>query len=137
MNASLRKETTRLRWVRLLCLAWILSAFTFVSLSWGQEPPLRTAEQVRRLSPEQAAQHLKVQLKGVVTFYDESLYSRFVQDETAGIYFREMANMPPLKVGQLIEIEGQTDAGEYAPVIVPSSVKVVGEGKVPRALPVT
>jgi PAS domain S-box-containing protein len=119
---------------------WLIAislAAAYATSASGQDNVLSTAEQVRKLTPEQAAQHIKVRLKGVVTFYDESLYSRFVQDETAGIYFREMVNMPPLKAGQLIELEGQTDAGEYAPVIVPSSVKVIGEGKFPRALPVT
>src|SRR5512135_858731 len=76
--------------------------------------PLRLADQVRRLTPEQAEQHLEVRIKGVVTFSDERLYSRFVQDETAGIYLNELTNGPALVPGQLVEIEGQTGAGEYA-----------------------
>ncbi len=98
--------------------------------------PLRTAAQVRALTVEQAEQHLEVRLKAVVTFYDEGLYSRFVQDETAGIYLQEMTNMPALRPGQLVEIEGQTGAGEYAPIVIPKSVEVVGEGTMPAAKPV-
>lgn len=98
---------------------------------------LRFAEEVRRLTPEQAERRLEVRLKGVVTFYDESLYSRFVQDETAGIYLNELTNGPALVPGRLVEIEGQTGAGEYAPIVIPRSVKVLGEGRLPAAKPVS
>ncbi len=101
------------------------------------EQVLRFAEEVRRLTPEQAEQHLEVRLKGVVTFFDQSLYSRFVQDETAGIYLNELTNGPALVPGQLVEIEGQTGAGEYAPIVIPRSVKVLGEGSLPAAKPVS
>ena len=111
--------------------------FLLVGLNSGSQAAtnqvLRSAEEVRRLSPEQAERHLEVKLKGIVTFADELLYSRFVQDETAGIYFREMTNMPPLHPGQLIEIEGETGPGEYAPVVIPASIRVLGEGSLPQA----
>ena len=94
---------------------------------------LRTAEAVRRLTPEQAEKHLQVRLKAVVTFFDAGLYSRFVQDETAGIYLQEMTNGPVLRPGQMVEIEGQTGAGEYAPIVIPRSVKVLGESPLPVA----
>ena len=44
---------------------------------------LRTAEEVRRLTADQAALGLPVRLRGVVTFFDERLFSRFLQDDTA------------------------------------------------------
>ena len=97
---------------------------------------LTTVAAVRSLSAAEAKRHYPVKLKGVVTFYDETLYSRFLQDETAGIYFLELANMPPLLAGQVVEVEGVTGQGEYAPVIVPTSVKVVGQGKIPAGTPV-
>jgi PAS domain S-box-containing protein len=98
---------------------------------------LRTADEVRQLTPEQAEQHLEVRLKAVVTFFDQRLYSRFVQDETAGIYLQEMTNGPALRPGQLVEIEGQTGAGEYAPIVIPRSVKILEEGTMPAAKPVS
>ncbi len=98
---------------------------------------LTTVAEVRSLSAVEAAKHHPVKLKGVVTFYDETLFSRFIQDSTAGIYLRELANMPALQPGQMIEVEGTTGPGEYAPVILPTSVKVVGEGAMPAAKPVT
>ena len=98
---------------------------------------LTTAAAVRRLSAAEAARHHPVKLRGVVTFYDETLYSRFVQDATGGIYLFEPTNLPPLLVGQEVEVEGVTGPGEYAPVIVPLSVKVLGQGGLPAAQPVS
>ena len=110
-------------------------------LAAGQAPPaqeLLTAAQVRSLTPQQATQALPVRLKGVVTFCEEGLNSRFVQDDTAGIYFRALnTNMPALTAGQRVEIEGVTSPGEYAPVIIPGSIKVIGEANLPDAKPVT
>ena len=91
---------------------------------------LRTADQVRGLTPEQAARKTPVHLEGVVTFFDENLYSRFVQDDTAGIYL-QATNLPPLTAGQMIEVEGVTGPGEYAPIIVATQVRILGEGKLP------
>src|SRR5262249_14405874 len=107
----------------------------------GQNPPadeLRTAAQGRSLTPQQAAQGLSVRLKGVVTFCDEGLNTRFVQDGTAGIYFSGLkTNMPALSAGQTVEIEGRTSPGAYAPIIVPDAINVTGSGNLPEANPVT
>jgi hypothetical protein len=107
----------------------------------AQNPPaeiLLTTTQVRSLNPMKAAGALPVKLNGVVTFCDEGLNSRFVQDATAGIYFLGLnSNMPALSAGQVVELEGVTSQGAYAPIIVPSSIKVVGEGSLPEAKPVS
>jgi PAS domain S-box-containing protein len=112
-----------------------VACFARADLQAASNEVLQSANQVRRLSPEQAGQHLKVHLKGVVTFDDELLFSRFVQDETAGIYLYQLTNQPPLRSGQLVEIEGLTDAGEYAPIVVPTNVTILGEGSLPAAKP--
>lgn len=101
----------------------------------GEE--LRTAAAVRGLSVEAAQQHRPVKLRGVVTFFDETLYSRFIQDDTAGIYLRESTNTPALRPGQLVEVEGVSSPGEYAPIVVPMRVRVVGEAPLPSPNVVT
>ena len=117
----------------ILALLCVLVSALSLPAQDAPDQVLRFADQVRRLTPEQAEQHREVELRAVVTFYDEGLFSRFVQDETAGIYLREMTNMPALRPGQRVEIRGRTDAGEYAPVVLPTSVKVLGEGPLPAA----
>ena len=98
---------------------------------------LRSAAAVRRLPPAEAEKHLPVRFKAVVTFHDGALYSRFVQDETAGIYLQETTNMPPFGAGQLVEVEGETGAGEYAPIVILRSIKVLGDAELPAAKPVS
>ena len=98
---------------------------------------LHTAEQIRRLTPEQAAAHYPVKLHGVLTFYDQSLYSRFLQDDTAGIYIGDNTNLPPLNSGQVVEIQGVTYPGEYAPILMPSQINAVGSAPLPPAKPVS
>lgn len=80
-----------------------------------------------------------MRLRGVVTFYDESLFSRFIQDETAGIYLQFPANIgpPQLVPGQVVEVTGTGSPGEYAPVVVVDKLTVVGEMPLPEAKPVT
>ncbi len=98
---------------------------------------LRTAEQIRQLTPEQAARHYPVKLRGEVTFYDQSHFFRFFQDGTAGIYFDDSQVNPPLAAGQLVEIEGETSPGEYAPVVTARRIQILGQGTFPTARPVT
>ncbi len=105
--------------------------------SSGNLPELRTAAQVRRLSTEQAAQHYPVRLRGVVTFYNQSLFSRFVQDDTAGIYLGDYPNPVPLPPGQFVEVVGTTSPGEYAPIVTPRTIEVLGSGELPAAKPVS
>jgi len=117
-------------------MAWLILALG-VGPGSAQEalPELRTAEQVRRLTADQAERHYPVRLRGVVTFFNQGLFSRFVQDDTAGIYLQDWADPPNLLPGQLVEVEGKTSAGEYAPVVTPEVVRVVGEGRLPDARP--
>jgi PAS domain S-box-containing protein len=94
---------------------------------------LTNAAQVRQLSEEEAARRLPVRLRGVVTFFRENLFSRFVQDATAGIYFGQSFPGSILRPGQEIEIEGATSPGEYAPIVVPNEIRVLGETPLPPA----
>src|SRR5262249_50692592 len=104
-------------------------------LSRAQNPgeELRSAAAVRSLTVEQAQQKLRIRLRGVVTFCDARLFSRFIQDETAGIYLFDSGIPLDLAAGQLVEVEGTTGPGEYAPIAVPTQVRVVGQTPLPPA----
>ncbi len=98
---------------------------------------LRTASAVRGLTVEQARQQRRVRLRGVVTFFDTTLYSRFIQDDTAGIYLFDSGLPLSFTPGQVVEVEGTTSPGEYAPIVVPDLVRPVGEAPLPKPKPVT
>lgn len=93
---------------------------------------LHTAAEVRRLTPEQAAMHYPVRLKGVITAFDQSKFARVIQDETAGIYIGDPGNLPQLTPGDVVEIEGTTLPGEYAPILQPTQVRSLGVAKLPK-----
>jgi signal transduction histidine kinase len=99
----------------------------------GAEEELRTAAAVRELSVEQAQAGVRIKLRGVVTFFNENLYSRFIQDETAGIYLQYSTNTPTplLEAGQLVEVDGVSSPGEYAPIIMPSRINILGKSDLP------
>src|ERR1700690_110701 len=69
------------------------SMLVVLSSTWAADntlPELRTAEQIRRMSAEQAERHYPVRLRGVITDFDHRIFTqvyRFIQDDTAGIYF--------------------------------------------------
>ena len=103
---------------------------------------LRTADQVRRLSTAQADLRYPVRLRGVVTFFDDHIPTksfRFIQDDTAGIYIYVdgSTNNPPLRTGQLVEVEGETGAGSFAPVVTSHRIRILGETNLPPAKPVS
>jgi PAS domain S-box-containing protein len=128
---------------------WIAANLVFASLFFlpvwrlqGKDVSsgeLQTAEQVRQLTSQQTASHYPVRLRGVVTFFDPNQYFQFVQDETAGIYFSldNLSDSPPLAAGQLVELEGEANPGEYAPVVAPRRIQILGTGTFPAAKPVT
>ncbi len=129
---------------RIVVLVFLVTAMGWLR-SFADNPPLgelRTAEQIRRLSTQQADLHYPVRLRGVITYFDDRIPTksfRFIQDETAGIYFYVdgSTNNPPLHAGQLVEMEGQTGAGAFAPVVTSHRIRILGETNLPPAKPVT
>lgn len=94
---------------------------------------LTHADQVRQLTPEQAALGYPVRVRGVVTD-DVPAPDFFVQDSTAGV-FVEGAKSASFRhhFGDLIEVEGITGPGKFAPVIVETKSRVVGKANVPQS----
>lgn len=135
-------------------VAWVLlGAFT----GWtpcgaaDESRVLTSVGEVRALSREEAAKGLPVRLRGVVTWQDsDPMPDFFVHDGKWNVWVgRAIAQHrgiwqggePPAKdseVGALVEIEGVTDPGGYAPCVLPIRFKRVGSGPIPdaRRLPV-
>jgi PAS domain S-box-containing protein len=101
-------------------------------------PELTNAAEVRALPPEEAARHYPVHLHGLITFFDQKEFMRFIQDDTDGIYFYlpDAQMEPAIKSGAMIDFIGHTSQGEYAPIIEPHKIRVLGQGTFPVAKPV-
>lgn len=96
-------------------------------------PTLTHTSQVRRLSPEQAAMGYPVRIRGVITM-DAPAPDFFIQDATAGIYVEgSLAPEYSHLLGQLVEVEGVTGPGKFAPVIREKRLHVLGKGVLPQA----
>ena len=94
-------------------------------------PLLTRADQIRQLTPEEASRGYPVQIRGVVTD-DVPAPDFFVQDATAGIYV-EGSVSPRFnhRFGDVVELEGVTGPGKFAPVIKELKTRVVGKGTLP------
>ena len=120
----------------------ILLGVGYASTIAAELPELHTASQVRALSAEEAERHQPVRLRGVLTFFDQKTPThefRFLQDETAGIYFYldNTVSTAGLVAGQRLELEGETGKGEFAPIVFARRIQVLGPGTFPGAKPVS
>lgn len=93
---------------------------------------LTTAQTVRLLSANEAAKARSVRLEGVVTYYDPTWRFLFFQDSTAGIFVLPSAEQSTLDAGHRVIIEGETGAGDFAPVVRNASVVVQDEAAFPQ-----
>src|SRR5712671_6009783 len=137
MSSSSRNSCATAARVFLLAAAtFVVHALNVQALAQPSAKPLPTlthAEEIRRLTPEQAALGYPVRVRGVITM-DAPAPDFFVQDSTAGIYVEGSA-VPKFShlLGQQVEVEGITGPGRFAPVIREQKLRVLGKGVLPKA----
>jgi signal transduction histidine kinase len=104
-----------------------------VAISATIQPTLTSAEQIHRLSRQEAATGRHVLIHGVVTCTLPQFEATVVQDGRAGIYINNVnassGELP--KVGDLVEVEGTTEAGEFAPRVKAGRIMRLGSGELP------
>ncbi|MGA7413277.1 MAG: ATP-binding protein [Bryobacteraceae bacterium] len=109
---------------------------TEISPDNGEQKTVFTdTHSIRMLGRRKAGRHYPVRLSGVyVSYYDPQQVLMFVQDLTGGIYvdttrLRDL----PIKPGDLVDLEGVTDPGGFAPeIVIKRAPRVVGRGRPPR-----
>jgi PAS domain S-box-containing protein len=129
-----------------LLLAWLISAASSTMSMHAAESPgggmaglqttITNASAVRELLPEEAAKRLPVRLRGVATFVFDT-HACFVQDDSAGIFVGNGAELPVLTPGDVVEVDGVSEPGEFAPIVQPSAARIVGRANLPQPLRVT
>jgi len=117
----------------------LLSALIGVSVSLHAQAPsdalptITTADEIRKLTPEEAARGYPVRIRGVI-ICDVPAPDFFVQDATAGIYVEgDAAIRVPHVLKQVVEVVGITGPGKFAPVIREQSTRVLSSGSLPKA----
>jgi len=95
---------------------------------------LTTATQIRRLQPAEARKPFHARIRGVVTMVTAG--SLVLQDVSGGVfihhYNRDWVNQP--RPGELWEIEGPTDPGEFSPVIRATRATCLGSAALPEPI---
>lgn len=107
---------------------------------------LTRIEDVRLLPRDEAGRSKPVKVSGVVTW--RVPWEDFtLQDQTAGIWISlgeargrglwddDDGVMGKIREGMVVEVEGLSDPGGYAPLIIPLKVRIVGGGKMPPVKP--
>jgi signal transduction histidine kinase/CheY-like chemotaxis protein len=103
-------------------------------------PTLTTAHAAHSLTTEEAERKYPVHLRTVVTYYDPWIDPRhgliFSCDASGCIYTVVPTNpILPIHAGIMIDIEGITAPGEFAPIVDKGRVTVVAESHLPKQAP--
>jgi len=105
-------------------------------------PTLTTALEAHSLTPEEAARAYPVHLRAVVTYYDPDTDPRtgafFACDPTgSGCIAVLVPPRPilPLRPGALVDVNGVSAPGNYAPIAIASEVHAVGQSSLPANPP--
>ena len=119
-----------------LCEAILAAAFCASALAQPAIKPLPTltrVDQVRRLTPDQASLQYPVRIRGVITM-DAPAPDFFIQDASAGIFAEgSVSSRYSHVLGELVEVEGVTGPGKFAPTIREIKLRVLGKGRLPKA----
>jgi diguanylate cyclase (GGDEF)-like protein/PAS domain S-box-containing protein len=108
-----------------LCLCLALSPALYPSASRG---PLRTVEEIHRLSNVEARKAFPVELEGAVTYSDPEWGLLFLQDSTGSIYINVHGSSIVYPLGTRIRVEAVTGAGDVGPIISQAKIRVLGRG---------
>lgn len=127
------------RWAIASVLVWCWGLPTAGALEQPQDaalPVLSTAEQVHRLTREEAAAGHRAVIRGVVTCPLPQYEAVVIQDSTRGVYVSHLDSSLGEKpgLGELVEIEGVTDPGQFAPLVRARRLRRLGAGVLPQAV---
>jgi PAS domain S-box-containing protein len=100
-------------------------------------PTLTRIGQVRILAGEEAARGFPVRIKGVITYHNPQLSMTFIQDGHDAIYLQSLDPALALEEGKKYEVEGFSAPGDFAPIIVKPTFRLLGNAPQPSALDLT
>ena len=120
-------------------LAALAIAILLPAEGLGQPPSkvsprtLTKVSQIRALSAEEAGRKYPIHLQGVITYAAPEYQVTFFQDDTAGIFLWVGDTDLPLAAGRLVQIDGNTTPGDFAPSIENAKIHVLGLVALPAA----
>ena len=136
--------------MKVLPIVWMILALSIppglaaserLQHSLASSPIITTAYAAHTLTAEHAAKAVPVHLIGVVTWSELYVSSRemaFYLSDPSGAIYVHLPYLPsvPLQPGDMVEVTGVSDAGNFAPIVEGSSERVLGRATLPaRAVP--
>ena len=117
----------------LLAICLIAKSTICLSQTDTSSIELVTAAQIRALSAAAAAKRIPIRLRGC--FMAKEVLSFAMQDETDSLFvFTDTDLTQGLEHGDLIEVIGVTNPGDYAPCATATSVRKIGEIEPPQPI---
>lgn len=101
------------------------------SVTAANLPTLTKVSQIRHLTTEQAGFGYPVRIRGVIT-NDVPSPQFVIQDSSSGIYVLSDKSFVH-RLGDIVELEGVTEAGGFAPVVREKNLRILGKGPLPKA----
>jgi signal transduction histidine kinase/CheY-like chemotaxis protein len=100
----------------------------------GNSPAAITSiAELHALDPERAALGIPVLIDGVVTYFDRDWQMMFLEGATGGVYIslHGSRDPPSLRVGDRVRIQGLSEAGDFAPVVVSPQIYFLSHASLP------
>lgn len=118
------------------CLMCVLTACP--ALGQDDPVPISTMREARALSPEKASLELPVNIQAMVMWVNCTSKGVFLHDGAGGIFATDGVVggiFNEVKVGDIVQVEGTTDPGDFATVLFARSVKVLSHEPLPEGRP--
>lgn len=95
---------------------------------------IRSIKELRALPMSTVALHYPFETRAVLTYFEKHTHIMFIQQGREGVYVNPGRDVPDtLKAGDLLDVSGVTDPGDFAASVSHAAVKVVGEAPLPQA----
>jgi signal transduction histidine kinase len=131
---------------------WIATVLLLAVAAAREEEPafLTNIAEIRALPREVAARGLPVKVRGVVTLTFPGTYGNFIiqgthkgifvqtfEARSKGLIETSQGDVELWQPGMLLEVEGVTNPGGFAPTILPKRIRILGSAELPAAEDVT
>ena len=102
-----------------------------------RETRLTTAAQALSLKYFQAIEKVPISVTGIVTVAESCWHGKFVVQDSTGGVFVDNTNNPQPSIGDVVQVTGVSDSGDFAPDIIKPHWNKLGTSPLPEVKPVT
>jgi signal transduction histidine kinase/CheY-like chemotaxis protein/putative ubiquitin-RnfH superfamily antitoxin RatB of RatAB toxin-antitoxin module len=118
--------------VRSFLITFLVVAHSVLSATGPKTLALSSLEQVLALTNSQAAEKHPFHLRAQVTLYSRDATWLFLQDGLNGIYAGDVNRTRNVRAGDLVEVEGVTAHGGFAPILDVHTLRIIGHAPLPK-----